>query len=371
MIWGIEGRHAWFPPDGSGVLRKNIARTPNPDVTIGAWSGVGSFFNNAATVTRDTVVTAPLGLPACVKVVTPGLLNVEGCRIILAENVVKGHTYKISAYVRGALGGEQVRMCVGAAATGQAITAADPRSTTFTRIFLTWTATESGTAQLAFTGSGEVKAQTFYVAAANIEDTDTFRPYFPTPADLITKRAAFTGVSYESPATMEAPALTLNLLTDDAGNKLWPRFKVTRVSGLMNLGDAEDKADLPVRRIGELSRLSFRRGKTVTYEGRVEARSLRQLREAEATFREAFADESREGRMDVTPHPLNEDFFGVPAKFYTARALGCDIIDQQGSNSYRRPFVAALRLHDPLYYDVTPESGTITTVKTDLEVEIA
>lgn len=362
MIWGIEARHSWFPSNGSGVLRTNLVQTPNPDVAIGKWSGVGAFFINPATVTRDTVVTPPLKLPACVKVVCTGAAVFEGTDIAIG-NVVKGTTYKVSVYVRGATGAEVGRVMVGAAATGQAVTEFKTLPIGFTRIFVTFTATESGAARLAVGGPNEKKAQTFYVAAGLVEATSIYRPYFPTPIQLATKRAAFTGTSYESSSTVELPAVTLGLLTDDANVQVWPRHTIKTISGLHSIGEPENRADLPVRRMGEIGRLSYRRGKTVSYEGWIKAKTLRSLREAEAAFRAAFADEGAEGRMYVTPHPLNPDWSGVPQKFYVARSLGAEVVDSQDTENYKRRYLVALRLHDPRYFDEETEIHTATTAE--------
>ncbi len=172
-----------------------------------------------------------------------------------------------------------------------------------------------------------------------------------------------------TPPGADEPAIVLGRELDDAGVRVWPHLKLDRISGLHSLGDSEDRRDPRIGQIGEITRHSKRRGKTVTYEGRIRARSLKTLREAEADLRAAFAEQEAEGRMDVTPHPLNTEFAGEPAKFFTARALGIDIIDRQEQRGYTRFFVLALRLGDPRYFDDETETFNRVTVKTNTRYE--
>lgn len=168
-----------------------------------------------------------------------------------------------------------------------------------------------------------------------------------------------------TPPGEDRAAIELGRLFDDRGDAVWPHFKLRRVGGLMSLGDPEDNRDIPVGRIGELTRLANRRGKTVTYEGDIIARTLIELRTGEATLRAAFAEQSTEGRMDVSPHVLNTAFRDVPPKFFTARALIAEVIDEQGSSRWSRPFVVGLRMGDPRYFDEETESYSLTIAATD------
>lgn len=151
--------------------------------------------------------------------------------------------------------------------------------------------------------------------------------------------------------------LALNhLKDDDSGEPLFPRYEVEAIGGLMGLGDPEDNADPKVGEDGENGRLSRRRGKTVSYTGLVIARSLRDMRVAEAQLRAAFADQSIEGRMLVMPHPDNVEFEDDPPKHYFARSIALECGDEQGppvsrSFGYERVFVLGLRMHDPRYFD--------------------
>jgi hypothetical protein len=170
------------------------------------------------------------------------------------------------------------------------------------------------------------------------------------------------------------PAITLGAVkAPTTGVLIWPRYKLTRVSGLHSLGDPQDNRDLLVGRIGEISRLSKRRGKTVVYEGTITARNLLELRTAEQDLRAAFFDLDFEGRMDVAWHEDNAEFAAIAPKFYEARPLACEVIDEQGSAHFNRPFVLSLRMSDPRYFDEESESdvATVTNTNTIYEIEDA
>jgi hypothetical protein len=162
--------------------------------------------------------------------------------------------------------------------------------------------------------------------------------------------------------------IVLGRAHDDAGEPVWPRFKLQRITGLGSTGEAEDNRDRPPGQNRETPRLSRRRGKSVVYEGEVKARSLLELREAEAMFSAAFDGLETEGRMDVSWHPLLAEFAAVPAKFYEARALTADIVDVQGTTQWDRPFVVGLRMSDRRYFDEETESHSVEVKETNTEV---
>lgn len=142
---------------------------------------------------------------------------------------------------------------------------------------------------------------------------------------------------------------------------VWPRYKLKRITGLHSLPDAEDNREPATGRLGEVVRRALRRGKTLTYEGTVEGRTLAQLRQGEDALLGAFA-ELDEGQMIVSPHPA----YGGPSFFYRARALACDIPDEQqappkrSTLGFERPFALSLRLADPRFYE-TQQQGPIPT----------
>lgn len=157
-----------------------------------------------------------------------------------------------------------------------------------------------------------------------------------------------------------AGKLTLNDLTGP-----FPRYRVVP-QGLYALGELEDIREGATGRRGEVPRPSFRRGKTVTYTGWVEALDLDSLRQAQAAVAAAF-DVTEEQQMVIARDAaLSND-----VAFYWARCVMADpgVDDTQtvaetntvpvhaagGINrkiaAYVRPLTIALRLSDPRIYD--------------------
>lgn len=127
---------------------------------------------------------------------------------------------------------------------------------------------------------------------------DDFRAYVPT---------------YD-PLKLPLPVI-LNMRTDDANADLFPHYHVNRITGLQGGGDSGDRRDDRVGDQGETPRRSFRRGKTITYEGQTRAKTRPSLRQAEEKLSAVFDDQTYEGLMVVTPHP---DYVEVE----TGHALG-------------------------------------------------
>jgi hypothetical protein len=161
--------------------------------------------------------------------------------------------------------------------------------------------------------------------------------------------------------------VTLNRRQDDAGERVYPCYKLDRISGLHSLGDSEDVRELAVGRRGEVPRRSFRRGKTVTYEGMIQALSLAELRQATTLLAAAFDDQMAEKQMVVTPHPD----YATGSRFFYARALGLEIPDEQAlsaqrmTRGYERPFALSVRMSDARFYDGEGKSETLTAANAD------
>jgi len=148
-------------------------------------------------------------------------------------------------------------------------------------------------------------------------------------------------------------AVILNQKFDtDGTTRIWPWFKVTRVTGLWSLGDPQDVRDNRVGADGEIPRLSRRRGKTVVYEGVIKARSRLELIECRDELAAAFEDMTGEGTMVGSWHGENEDLGGEDARYFRGRALTCDVVDEQTSQKHERPFVVSIRLSDPNFFIV-------------------
>lgn len=172
-----------------------------------------------------------------------------------------------------------------------------------------------------------------------------------------------------TPPGAAEPAIELGRVKDDAGALIFPCFTIKRLTGFGSVGDPEDNRDRPPGQQREQPRKSLRRGKTITYEGTLKARSLLELREAEALFTAAFDDLSAEGRMDAFWHPkllaARPAFAAIPPKFYEAKALTADIIDTQESQGWWRSYVVGLRMSDRRYFDEESEVHSVTLTNTN------
>lgn len=166
------------------------------------------------------------------------------------------------------------------------------------------------------------------------------------------------GLHSWTPAGASEPALTL-------GEGV---YRIIGIIGLESLGDTEENADALVGAPGERQRPDQRRGKTVVYEGRIEAETKKEMREAASALRAAFADRSAPGRMDLAVHPDDEELAGVSPKFLEAKVMNCDIPDQQATKRWSRKFVIGLRAGDPRVWEESGESGEASLEATDEEV---
>lgn len=218
---GVDGAAGPAGPEGAaGTIRENLAPTPNPDTGLGTWSGANGFWNNASTLTRDTT-TAPLGLPASLKVVTSGANPSEGIKSA-GPTVGADQKLIISGYLRGAVGGEKVRIGCGDGTVGAAQTPFEALTTEWKRYSFNFTPKASGLTSLAVAGEAEKKAQTFYAGAFVVEDATTgevlgaVRPYFPKPNQLTTEAAKWVGTAYSSVSILAAvsPRYTQQLVLE-------------------------------------------------------------------------------------------------------------------------------------------------------------
>lgn len=136
----------------------------------------------------------------------------------------------------------------------------------------------------------------------------------------------------------------------------WPRYKMDKITGLYTRADREVTSDPRKGGPGEVHYRGNPRGRTIVYEGRVQARTLPELRHGVADLRTAFDDLQDDHKwMEHVPHP---DRGGVGFQ-YLARVLSCDVDDEQerGANAvptpWQRPFVLSMRQVDPRYYLTT------------------
>lgn len=130
-----------------------------------------------------------------------------------------------------------------------------------------------------------------------------------------------------------------------------PRIRLTRITGLHSLPDADDVRANRTARDGEIALPGGLRGKTIVYEGIVQARSLVGMRQKARALRAAARVRSSEQRMWLGP-----DFF------MDGRIIAFDADDEQttGPTSVRpwqRPFTLSMRLSDPRVYFNPGEAG--------------
>lgn len=128
-----------------------------------------------------------------------------------------------------------------------------------------------------------------------------------------------------------------------------PRVDLDRITGLFSLPDVDDLRDPRIGANGEVLYPSFTRGKTVTYEGRLITPTGDRLYSYRWEMLGAFAEQSDEGTMTMTPHPD----WGGGGWAFQARVLGLDIDDEiitdkmtKLPSPYQLHFVLSLRMRN-------------------------
>lgn len=125
-----------------------------------------------------------------------------------------------------------------------------------------------------------------------------------------------------------------------------PRIEIDRITGLWSLPEADDNRAPRTAQDGEIVYPSFRRGKTITYTGRVIAATALSLRALQMGFLGAFGERSDEGTM-VMSHS------GAPSYYYIARVLALDMDEEQTFSQdsvpspFQRGFDLSLRMSHP------------------------
>ena len=131
-------------------------------------------------------------------------------------------------------------------------------------------------------------------------------------------------------------------------------FKLDSIPGLKTLGDTDLNAEPATGHEGEITRRTLRRGKSVSYEGRVMAQTLPNVRAGVRALERAFQD-AAVGEMALSLH----GDYNPPGKttyVYGARCSACapadkDVLLPGDHYPYQRPFVVGLRVHDPRFYE--------------------
>lgn len=159
-------------------------------------------------------------------------------------------------------------------------------------------------------------------------------------------------------------SLRLNAPRDEG----YPRYVLHRIGGLYSKADGDVTTDPLLGYRGERPRPSTDIGKTVVYEGEVQALSLLELRAGMRNLLAAFEDRAI-GTMHVIPDAGWTD--GGTEHYFTGTPTACDIDDVQEAaptrmpSPYVRSFTVSIRQHDPRYYEVTsrtagPTAATLT-----------
>jgi hypothetical protein len=137
-----------------------------------------------------------------------------------------------------------------------------------------------------------------------------------------------------------------------------PRARLRAITGLHSK-ELEDSAMANTGRMGETSLPSLMRGKTVTYSGELEARTLPELRVLENSMRGAFQQDTVL-TFTVAPPPAR----GGVSHSYTGRVLQLTLDDElrfgptRIPSPHARAFVLAVKQYDPRYYVTTATSDT-------------
>lgn len=138
-------------------------------------------------------------------------------------------------------------------------------------------------------------------------------------------------------------------------NLAFPRYKLTRITGIRSKPDSDDYRDPAKGSIGEITYSSQPRGKTIVYSGVIEATDQVSLRTAGNALMAAFAETKSEGFLGIAP-PAGR---GGVAWFAACKSLACDIDDEvfttmQSVFLYSRRFTCSLRMSDPRFYSTVP-----------------
>src|SRR5881227_976700 len=107
----------------------------------------------------------------------------------------------------------------------------------------------------------------------------------------------------------------------------FPRVKVTKITGWGSLPATDDVREPAQGDIGEVVLPSLWRGKTLTYEGRIEGASYDDVLLLGTTMRAAFSESTLEGTMMVLPLGGAGMWAGdaPPYFYYRARAKQLDM----------------------------------------------
>lgn len=138
------------------------------------------------------------------------------------------------------------------------------------------------------------------------------------------------------------------------------RYKVTKITGLHARADSEDNREARRGHMGEFTYPSLLRGRTIVYEGKIQAQDLVAMRIASNNLRSAFASPDPEGELTISPPGARGGVgFGTIVR---PMAEEMDDVQEFGPNAmpspFQRQFMVTVRAHDPRYYVVGPVTAS-------------
>lgn len=149
----------------------------------------------------------------------------------------------------------------------------------------------------------------------------------------------------------DAAGRTLTLNDAERDLSLGARFVLDPpIAGLHARADREIKSEPARSRRGQVRRHSTSGGKTVTYQGHVEAPSFPTISRARRDFDAAFGDDEM-GAMLIAPHPSDPE--APPSYTYKAEVLAAEVVEDHASSQWRWPFTLGLHMYDPRFFEVT------------------
>lgn len=155
----------------------------------------------------------------------------------------------------------------------------------------------------------------------------------------------------DGPLGLEARHIWRGLLTLNDLTAI-PRYRFTAIRGLHAAPEFDTPTQPAGSIIGEFPFLGVPRGKTVVYEGLIEAQTIAEVRQMANRMRSLFSDPRQQYQMLIQPHPD----YGTVSWFYNARCTGLDLDDEAPSSVNRNPtkevrsFTLTLRMSDPRFY---------------------
>lgn len=164
----------------------------------------------------------------------------------------------------------------------------------------------------------------------------------------------------DGPLGLEGVLLVEGLLTINETQN-FPRYRLTKIGGLHAIGDADLPVGAPNSVQREYAYPGMNRGKTLTYEGLIEADDLQTVRQMAQNLRTMYSDRTVERVHQITP-PTG---YGTDTWRFNARCTALEIDDEPPQSLNRLPtkevreFMLSLRMADSrFFYETVADSGT-------------